>query len=50
MWQVTLLNILGLLDNTNSGEYYFDGNEVPDYFENQRTKVRKATSVCISKL
>jgi len=37
----TLLNILGLLDNANSGEYYFDGIEVSHFGENQRTNLRK---------
>lgn len=37
----TLLNILGLLDNANSGEYYFDGHEVTHFSENQRTQLRK---------
>jgi putative ABC transport system ATP-binding protein len=37
----TLLNILGLLDNVNSGEYFFDGTEVTGFSENQRTKLRK---------
>jgi putative ABC transport system ATP-binding protein len=37
----TLLNILGLLDNANSGQYYFDGTEVSGFGENQRTQLRK---------
>jgi len=37
----TLLNILGLLDNANSGEYYFDGREVSRLNETQRTGLRK---------
>jgi putative ABC transport system ATP-binding protein len=37
----TLLNILGLLDNANSGEYFFDGTEVTKLTENQRTELRK---------
>ena len=37
----TLLNILGLLDNPTSGEYYLDGIEVSRYTEAQRTKLRK---------
>jgi putative ABC transport system ATP-binding protein len=37
----TLLNILGLLDNPTSGHYYFDGADVTNFNENQRTKLRK---------
>lgn len=37
----TLLNILGLLDNPTSGEYYLDDNEVGHLKENQRTEFRK---------
>lgn len=37
----TLLNIVGLLDNPSSGEYYFEGTEVSKYRESQRTKLRK---------
>ena len=37
----TLLNILGLLDNPTSGEYYLNGIEVARYTEAQRTKLRK---------
>ena len=37
----TLLNILGLLDNPTSGEYYLNGFEVSRYTEAQRTKLRK---------
>ena len=36
----TLLNILGLLDNPTSGEYYLNGIEVSRYTEAQRTKLR----------
>ena len=39
--QSTLLNILGLLDNPTSGEYYLNGIEVSRYTEAQRTKLRK---------
>jgi putative ABC transport system ATP-binding protein len=38
----TLLNILGLLDNPSSGEYYFMGEEVSRYSEKQRATLRKA--------
>lgn len=37
----TSLNILGLLDNPTSGEYYLNGIEVSRYTEAQRTKLRK---------
>ena len=37
----TLLNILGLLDNPTSGEYYLSGKEVSKLKENQRTNLRK---------
>lgn len=37
----TLLNIIGLLDNPSSGEYYFDGHEVGGFKERNRTSLRK---------
>lgn len=37
----TLLNILGLLDNPDSGSYKFDSTDVSSYKERQRTKLRK---------
>jgi len=37
----TLLNIIGLLDNPSSGQYYFDDYEVTKYRESQRTNLRK---------
>ncbi len=37
----TLLNILGLLDNPSGGNYYFDGKEVGQLRESQRTQLRK---------
>lgn len=37
----TLLNIIGLLDNPKSGNYYFNGQEVGHLKEKQRTQVRK---------
>ena len=37
----TLLNILGLLDNPTTGEYYIDGKEVGHLREMQRTDYRK---------
>jgi len=38
----TLLNLLGLLDNPTSGEYYFLGEEVAGYAERQRANMRKS--------
>ncbi len=38
----TLLNLLGLLDNPTSGEYYFLGEEVAGYSERQRANMRKS--------
>lgn len=37
----TLLNILGLLDNPTSGEYWLDGKEVGHLKEKERTQTRK---------
>jgi len=37
----TMLNILGLLDSTTSGEYYFIDEEVSKYNERQRAELRK---------
>ena len=37
----TLLNIIGLLDNPTGGEYYFDGQEVGQLKERNRTQLRK---------
>ena len=37
----TLLNILGLLDKPSAGEYFFGENEVSEYSEKNRTKLRK---------
>jgi putative ABC transport system ATP-binding protein len=37
----TLLNIIGLLDNPSDGEYYFDGKEVGQLKERNRTLLRK---------
>lgn len=38
----TLLNILGLLDNPSSGSFQFDGIEVANFREKQRTNLRKS--------
>ena len=37
----TLLNIIGLLDNPSEGEFLFDGEEVGQLKERQRTQLRK---------
>jgi putative ABC transport system ATP-binding protein len=37
----TLLNIVGLLDNPTGGEYFFDGKEVGQLKERNRTQLRK---------
>ena len=37
----TLLNVLGLLDNPSSGQYFFNGRDVSGYRERQRTSLRK---------
>ena len=37
----TLLNILGLLDNPNSGEYWLDGEPVGNLKEKERTRYRR---------
>lgn len=37
----TLLNLLGLLDNPSSGEYFFLEKEVANYSEKQRANLRK---------
>ena len=37
----TLLNILGLLDNPTTGEFMFLGENVANYSERQRAKLRK---------
>ncbi|NOU61330.1 ABC transporter ATP-binding protein [Marinifilum caeruleilacunae] len=37
----TLLNIIGLLDNPSEGELHFNGYQVENYSERQRTNLRK---------
>src|SRR5690606_4313815 len=37
----TLLNILGLLDDADSGSFLFNGEEVVDYNERKRAELRK---------
>ena len=39
----TLLNVLGLLDQPSSGEYFLREEEVSTYSERQRANLRKAT-------
>lgn len=38
----TLLNILGLLDNPTGGSFFFDGIDVSNHKEKQRTVLRKS--------
>ena len=38
----TLLNILGLLDNPTSGQFYFNDTEISGYSERGRTNLRKS--------
>lgn len=38
----TLLNIIGLLDNPTSGEFFFNATEVSRYTEKKRTTLRKS--------
>ncbi|WP_346993271.1 ABC transporter ATP-binding protein [Alteromonas gracilis] len=37
----TLLNIVGMLDNPSSGEYWFNGENIAYYNESQLSKIRK---------
>lgn len=37
----TLLNIVGMLDNPSSGEYWFNGENIANYSESQLSKIRK---------
>ncbi len=37
----TLMNVVGLLDNPSEGNYYFDGTEVGNMKEKNRTQLRK---------
>lgn len=37
----TLLNILGLLDNPTSGQYFLNGTDITQFTESQRTTLRK---------
>lgn len=39
----TLLNVLGLLDQPSSGEYFLEDREVSTYSERQRANLRKGT-------
>ena len=40
----TLLNIMGLLDTPTEGTYTFDGTDVSQLSERERTKIRKGTN------
>ncbi len=40
--KTTLLNIIGLLDNFNSGEYIFDGEDITDFSENRKSEFRNS--------
>jgi putative ABC transport system ATP-binding protein len=37
----TLLNVLGLIDQPTSGEYFFLGEEIAKYSERRRASIRK---------
>jgi putative ABC transport system ATP-binding protein len=37
----TLLNIVGMLDNPNGGSYWFDGQDIAGYSENELSDIRK---------
>ncbi|MCB4435620.1 ABC transporter ATP-binding protein [Alteromonas sp. McT4-15] len=37
----TLLNIIGMLDNPSTGEYWFNDENIADYNESQLSKIRK---------
>ncbi len=39
--KTTLLNILGLIDNLNSGEYFFKGQEITGLSDRQKAVLRK---------
>ena len=39
--KTTLLNILGLLDNSTGGSFFFKGQDVSSMKENERTELRK---------
>ena len=41
--KTTLLNIMGLLDTPTEGTYTFDGKDVSQLSERERTKIRKGT-------
>ncbi len=38
----TLLNIVGMLDNPDSGAYFFQGEDIADYSETELSQLRKA--------
>ncbi len=41
--KTSLLNLLGLIDQPSSGEYFFDGQRVNGLSENQSTRIRRGT-------
>ena len=43
----TLLNILGILDNYDSGEYYIDGKLIKDLSENRAAEYRNRMIVYV---
>lgn len=38
--KTTLMNIMGCLDRATQGEYFFDGNEISDYPEKEKARLR----------
>ena len=46
----TLLNIIGLLDNPTSGNYYFNGQEVGHLKRNSGRRFVRGTSVSCSRV
>lgn len=38
--KTTLMNIMGCLDRATQGEYFLDGNEISDYPEKEKAKLR----------
>ena len=39
--KTTLMNIMGCLDRATQGEYFLDGNEISDYPEKEKARLRK---------
>ena len=38
--KTTLMNIMGCLDRATQGEYFLDGNEISDYPEKEKARLR----------